>query len=125
MMFAGYSDHNTHGFLVWDPLTHRVKVRYSLIFEEDANMGITIGSKLHRIDGGRRHHRIEIKDPGSEDEAHTPDRIEVQPLMLEGLEDDGWAQIYTVDDEETLEDIGRRIGVDPTEIQRKNTGVKF
>ena len=121
MMFAGYVDHNTHGFLVWDPETHQVKVRYSLIFEEDANLGITIGSKIYQLPSGKQRSGLHIYN--NVNDKGTPERVDSNPLMLESMADDGWNQIYTADDEETLNDIGRKLGVDPTELQQKNVGV--
>ena len=121
MMFAGYVDHNTHGFLVWDPITHQVKVRYSLIFEEDANLGITIGSAIYKLPGGKQKNYLHLSS--NVNDTGTPERVDSNPLMLESMADDGWNQIYTADDEETLNDIGRRLGVDPTELQQKNVGI--
>ena len=109
------------GFLVWDPITHQVKVRYSLIFEEDANLGITIGSTIYKLPGGKQKNYLHLSS--NVNDTGTPERVDSNPLMLESMADDGWNQIYTADDEETLNDIGRRLGVDPTELQQKNVGI--
>ena len=121
MIFVGYTEHGTHGFRVWDPNTQRVKIRYSLIFEEDANMGVVLGRRPKKeplaiedadIQGESEDGRA--IDPGG----HTP------PLAIDTGEDDGWSQLYTVTDEETLMDIGRRLHVDPLLLQQKNLGIE-
>ena len=38
-------------------------------------------------------------------------------------EDDGWNETYVLTDEETLEDVGHKLGIDPEELQRHNGGV--
>ena len=121
MLFCGYNPDGTQGVRVWDPLTQRVKIRYSLIFEEDANLGVTL--KGYRPD-----------------KLHFPT---ARPLKIEAVEDiedlmpeptptlaidepangDGWGQLYSCADEETLLDIGGRFEIDPYDIQKRNEGV--
>ncbi len=113
MLFVGYPPNNTHGFMVWDPKTRKVKVRYSLLFEE----GVKLGFGLNPIEKPTL--------AMAEEEEEMIDEKPHQTLAIEedGGEDDGWNQLYVTADEETLEDIASHIGVDAEEIQRHNAGV--
>ena len=42
MVFVGYNENGSRGFKVWDPLTKKVKIRHSLLFEEGSNIGFGV-----------------------------------------------------------------------------------
>lgn len=118
MLFVGYNEEGTRGFKVWDPITKVVKIRYSLLFEEDAKLGFGVSPNRNVA---------VLEDDGQGDREISEDR----PLAIEqdiateseGKESDGWNQLYTMADEETFEDVGLKLGVSPEEIQKRNEGV--
>ena len=121
MLFCGYNPDGTQGVRVWDPLTQRVKIRYSLIFEEDANLGVTLkGYKSDRL-------RFPMSRPLEVEAVEDIEDLAPEPMPTLAIDEpadgDGWGQLYSCADEETLLDIGGRFGVDPHEIQRRNEGV--
>ena len=121
MVFCGYNPDGTQGVRVWDPLTQRIKIRYSLIFEEDANVGVML--KGYRPDRVNYPKSRPLEVEAVEDiEDIVP---EPKPALAidDPVAEDGWAQLYSCADEETLMDIGGRFGVDPYEIQKRNEGM--
>ena len=112
MIFMGYHEHGTQGMKVYDPGRQTIKIRYSLLFAEDENVTL-----LHVPSDTVR--RAAVHEAAQKKIVEPSTRLDIDPA--DG--DDGWSRVYTMSDEETLADVGRRIGVDPHDIQAKNVGL--
>ena len=126
MVFVGYNENGSRGFKVWDPLTKKVKIRHSLLFEEGSNIGFGVDPS--------RKPATAIADESTDGEEASAEpqepRLAIDQESKSSGEqsgtdegDDGWSGIYVLTDDETLEDVGLKLGIDPEEIQRRNGDV--
>ena len=118
MIFMGYTDTGTQGLKVYDPVTRKIKVRYSLLFAEDENVGL-----LHVPRDTFRRIAINVSRMNREDARARAAQAEPKLAIDSAAADDGWSRVYVMSDEESLLDVSRRIGVDAHEIQAKNVGL--
>ena len=107
MIFLGYPPNGTKGYMVLNPDTNQVLVRYSVIFEEES----TPDSLEH--------------EPEDEVEPVAAPMDEVTSSESdEESEEDNWTQEYVASEDDTLEGIAERNELDPEELQNNNLNLR-